>query len=65
VTYFIRERLRVLVADDNQDAAASLAILLTFWGYEVHVVHDGLSALQAARQFKPQVALLDTSRCLG
>ena len=51
--------MRVLVADDNQAAAASLAILLRLWGYKAHVVHDGLSALQATPRFQPHVALLD------
>jgi CheY-like chemotaxis protein len=51
--------MRVLVADDNRDAADSLAMLLEMWGHEVRVAYDGLSALQVARHFKPQVALLD------
>ena len=57
--YITGQRMRVLVADDNQAAAASLAILLRLWGYKARVVHDGLSALQVARRFKPRVALLD------
>lgn len=51
--------MRVLVADDNRDAADTLAILLRRLGHEVQVAYDGLSALAAARHFKPQVALLD------
>jgi CheY-like chemotaxis protein len=51
--------MRVLVADDSRDAADTLAILLRRWGHEVRVAYDGLSALAAARHFKPRVALLD------
>lgn len=50
---------RVLVVDDNQDAADSLGILLKFLGMEVHVFHDGLSALQALESHRPAVVLLD------
>jgi CheY-like chemotaxis protein len=51
--------MRVLVADDNKDAADTLGMLLRLWGHEVRVAYDGLSALQLARRFKPHVALLD------
>lgn len=51
--------VRVLVADDNRDAAESLAILLRLWGYEVQVAYDGLAALKLAYRFHPQIALLD------
>jgi two-component system, sensor histidine kinase len=51
--------MRVLVADDSRDAANTLAILLRQWGHEVRVAYDGSAALAAARQFQPQVALLD------
>src|SRR5690606_21907465 len=50
---------RVLLADDNRDAADSLKLLLAMAGYEVRTVHDGHSALAAAAQFRPDVALLD------
>jgi PAS domain S-box-containing protein len=50
---------RVLVVDDNQDAADSLGMLLEFLGAEVKVVHDGPSALEAIKAFKPAVVLLD------
>jgi CheY-like chemotaxis protein len=50
---------RVLVVDDNRDAADSLGMLLQFLGAEVHVVHDGRSALEAMKTFKPAVVLLD------
>ncbi|HET8947048.1 MAG TPA: PAS domain S-box protein, partial [Candidatus Polarisedimenticolia bacterium] len=52
-------RGRVLVADDNQDAAASLSTLLDILGYETRTASDGEAAVQAAEQFRPAVALLD------
>ena len=50
---------RVLVADDNKDAADALAMLLELSGHEVRVVHDGNAALSVARTFRPDVALID------
>ncbi len=50
---------RVLVVDDNEDTAQSLAMLLDVMGYEVRMAHDGLAAVQAADDFQPRVALLD------
>ena len=50
---------RVLVADDNHDAADSLAMLLELGGHEVRVAHDGREALAIANAFRPEVALLD------
>ncbi|HKB01381.1 MAG TPA: response regulator, partial [Gemmataceae bacterium] len=52
-------RRRVLVVDDNVDAADSAAILLQLWGHEVETVYDGLGVLQAVRDFRPDVILLD------
>src|SRR5919204_6318378 len=51
--------LRVLVADDCRDFTDSLAVLLSLWGHEVRVAYDGLEALEQAREFVPDVALLD------
>ncbi len=51
--------MRVLIADDNRDAADTLAMVLRFWGHEVRAVYDGTAALQTARSFKPHAALLD------
>jgi PAS domain S-box-containing protein len=51
--------LSILVADDNQDAAESLALLLELSGHEVHAVFDGEAAISAAQQLLPDVALLD------
>jgi signal transduction histidine kinase len=51
--------LRILVADDNRDAAESLAMLLEISGHEVRVAHDGRNALAVAQVFRPDTALLD------
>jgi DNA-binding response OmpR family regulator len=50
---------RVLVVDDNADAADSLAMLLQVHGDEVRVAYDGEEALFAEQEFKPDVLLLD------
>jgi CheY-like chemotaxis protein len=50
---------RLLVVDDNEDAADSLATLLGVLGYEVKVAYDGPEAIQAADGFMPDAALLD------
>ena len=51
--------VRVLVVEDSVDSAETLALLLGRWGYDVRMAHDGASALKAARQFHPQIILLD------
>jgi PAS domain S-box-containing protein len=50
---------RVLIADDNRDAADSLAMLLEMDGHSVTVVHDGQQALASIEASRPDVALLD------
>jgi signal transduction histidine kinase len=50
---------RILLADDNRDAAESLAIILRLEGHDVELAHDGNSALRSYQQRKPDVALLD------
>jgi signal transduction histidine kinase/CheY-like chemotaxis protein len=52
-------RNRVLVVDDNCDAADSIAELLTEFGYEVAVAYDGPTALTVADTFKPHTCVLD------
>jgi CheY-like chemotaxis protein len=52
-------RLRVLVADDNRDAADSLTMLLQMTGHEVHTVHDGSAALEVAARERPEACILD------
>ncbi|HVZ44937.1 MAG TPA: ATP-binding protein [Ramlibacter sp.] len=50
---------RVLVVDDNVDAAALLADSLRHFGHEVREAHDGAQCLQVTREFEPHVILLD------
>lgn len=50
---------RVLVVDDNRDAAETLAMLLQTTGHDVHVTYDGASALELASDVQPDVVLLD------
>jgi CheY-like chemotaxis protein len=50
---------RILIADDNLDAAESLALLLRRAGCEVRTAHDGAKALELAHCFKPDTILLD------
>lgn len=52
-------RLRVLVVDDNVDAADSLAMVLHAWGHDVRTAHDGPSALDLAARFPADAVLLD------
>jgi CheY-like chemotaxis protein len=49
----------VLVVDDNQDGAESLAALLALDGHEILMSHDGLDAVAKAASFRPDVVLLD------
>ncbi|HEY9110529.1 MAG TPA: PAS domain S-box protein [Rhodanobacteraceae bacterium] len=56
---FESEPRRVLVVDDNTDAADSLGLLLRFNGHETHVVYSGKDALASIESFKPDVAVLD------
>ena len=53
------EARRILVADDNADAAGSLATLLRFMGHEVRTAADGVAAVELATTFRPDVMLLD------
>jgi CheY-like chemotaxis protein len=50
---------RILIADDNKDAADALAMILELGGHEVRVAHNGRVALSLAQTFRPDVALLD------
>lgn len=50
---------RILVVDDNVDAAESMAILLAMGGNETRTAHDGPTALEVAAEFRPDVMLLD------
>jgi len=55
----MRSGARVLVVDDNLDAAELLAELLTDHGHAVHVAHSGPEALKMLATFTPDAALLD------
>jgi two-component system OmpR family response regulator len=50
---------RVLVVDDNEDAAESLSQLVRLWGYDCRVAHDGVAALETALDYQPQCLFLD------
>lgn len=54
-----RNARRILVADDNLDAGASLAMLLRLDGYEVSLATTGLEALELFARIRPDVAILD------
>jgi PAS domain S-box-containing protein len=55
----VRVRRRILVVDDNRDAAESMGMLLSVWGHDIRTAHDGPSALAAASEFQPEFVLLD------
>ena len=50
---------RILVVDDNQDSANSLAMLLRLLGNEVRTANDGLEAVDEAERFRPEIILMD------
>ncbi len=52
-------RCRVLVADDNRDAAESLAMVLKFAGYEVFIAFSGAEALEIGARERPEAAIID------
>jgi CheY-like chemotaxis protein len=52
-------RPRVLVVDDNRDAAETLSELLAYYGYEVATCYDGPEALATAERFEPDACVLD------
>ena len=50
---------RILVVDDNRDAADSLAMMLRLMGHDIQTAYDGLEAVETAASFRPEVVLLD------
>jgi PAS domain S-box-containing protein len=54
-----KSSLRILIVDDNRDAADSLAMMLRLLGNDIHTAHDGEEALTLAGEFRPDVVLLD------
>ena len=51
--------VRILIADDNRDAADTMGMLLELGGHEVIVAHSGNQALELGRQRRPDVVILD------
>jgi two-component system OmpR family response regulator len=54
-----QRRLRLMVIDDNKDAAESMSMLFELWGHQVVCVFDGRSALETATTFRPDAVFLD------
>ncbi|HWJ95464.1 MAG TPA: ATP-binding protein, partial [Telluria sp.] len=50
---------RILILDDNEDAALTLSTLLELGGHALRVAHTGAAAIELARAFRPEIALLD------
>ncbi|HEY8507793.1 MAG TPA: response regulator, partial [Steroidobacteraceae bacterium] len=50
---------RILIADDNLDAAESLALLLNMQGHETRTAGDGFQAVQLAESFRPDIIFMD------
>ncbi|HEX3147550.1 MAG TPA: ATP-binding protein [Gemmataceae bacterium] len=50
---------RIVIVDDNRDAAESLAMLLGYLGHKVRTAYDGEAGIAAAAEFRPQVVLMD------
>ena len=50
---------RVLVVDDDRDAAESLEMLLEFEGHEIYRAHDGADAVKTAERVRPDIILMD------
>jgi two-component system CheB/CheR fusion protein len=51
--------LRILIVEDNRDAARTLGLLMRRYGHEVTLAHSGTSAVEAAKQWGPDVVLCD------
>jgi CheY-like chemotaxis protein len=59
MTEVTHQPLRVLVIDDNRDAADSLAMLLRLWGFEARTAYSGREGLEAALAYRPSCVLSD------
>jgi len=55
----LASKFRVMVVDDNHDGAETLGMMLGIMGNEIRLAHDGLAAIHAAEEFRPDVVLLD------
>jgi len=51
--------LKILIADDNRDSAATMAILLSNLGHQIEIAHDGSEALKIAYELQPDAFLVD------
>jgi signal transduction histidine kinase len=58
-TAAIEQTLRILIVDDNRDAAEALNVMLSAWGQTTRVAYDALAAIEIAGKFQPDVVLLD------
>jgi CheY-like chemotaxis protein len=58
-TFYPNRGLKIVVADDNRDAADSIAVLLRMSGHEVTVAYDGMQALAQIQTVQPHAAILD------
>jgi CheY-like chemotaxis protein len=56
-----RQVRRILIVDDNQDSVETMAVLLKIFGHVVATAQDGMEAVETARAFRPDIALLDLS----
>jgi CheY-like chemotaxis protein/two-component sensor histidine kinase len=54
-----QQQRRVLIVDDNQDSADSLAMLMQITGNKTYMAHDGVEAVEAVEKYRPEVVLLD------
>ncbi len=59
VTAIAASGVRVLIVDDNADAATALSYVLAVAGYETKVAHDGTQAIAIAEETRPEIVLLD------
>src|SRR6201990_2315377 len=54
-----QKRRRILVIDDNKDAAESMSMLFELWGHDVVCAYDGRTALETAAKYRPHAVFLD------
>jgi CheY-like chemotaxis protein len=59
IPYRVGRARRILLVDDNTDAATSCSLLLKRSGHEVEIAYDGAAALDIAARFEPEIAILD------
>jgi CheY-like chemotaxis protein len=55
----LQPQRRILIVDDNRDSAESLAMLMEITGNKTYLAHDGVEAVEAVEQHRPEVVLLD------